>query len=993
MKCPKCQSDNPPETNFCGHCGSPLILLEHMQSMPTQTLLTSLRDLMIGSTFAGRYQIIEELGKGGMGKVYKALDKKIGERVALKLLNFEVSPGDKTLERFRNELKLARKVSHRYVCRTYDLGEAEGIPYITMEFVSGEDLKSLIRRIGQFTVSRTVFIAKQICEGLTEAHRMGVIHRDLKPQNIMIDRDGNVRIMDFGIARSLRTQGITDTGEIFGTPEYMSPESLEGKDVDQRTDIYSLGIILFEMLTGKVPFEGDTPLNVALKHKTEIPKDPRGINPHITDDLSQIILTCLNKDPEKRYDGAEAVLSVLNGVEKSIPRKEKIIPEIRPLTSREITVKFRMRTVIAPALAVLAVVIIGILGWRFLWKRKPVSFAEGKPSLAVMHFENNTGDAALDHWRKAMSDLLIADLSQSKYISVLSAEELYNILEEENLLDVKSFSSKALRDVASRAGVRYVLVGKMTKAGEIIRINTQLQDPGSGEIMGTDRVEGQGEESFFAMVDDLTPRIKAQFKLTTEEIAADIDRDAGNITTSSPEAFKYYREGMKFFHKGDYTSTITMMEMAVGIDPKFATAYRTMAVAYANLGYGGEGRDRLKKAFELTDRVSDRERYAIQGIYFDHSEATYSKAIDAYTELLKLYPEDDIASTNLGWIYLNLEEWDKALDYLEGTTQKRTEAIQPYLALAFARMAKGKYSRAEDALKFYLTNVSGNPSIHKALADSYLAQEKYETALVEADNMFSLDPTHFWNFSLRGDLGFFQGDLAVAEKEYQKLLETKEPSAHNEGLRKLAALYVLQGRYEDASEKLELGIDLGDMLGEDGWKAWFHLYSSYVLLRSEKLDDALEACENSLDAAAEAGDSSLQRRALHMKGLIFLESKEPSDVQKIAGELKSLVESGLAKNAMRYYYHLVGMIELGRNNFPKARDAFVKALEMLPEEYNVNHEQALFVYPLAKTYSDLGETESALQEYEKLISLTTGRFYTGDILSMAQKELAVLRNQ
>jgi serine/threonine protein kinase/Tfp pilus assembly protein PilF len=981
MKCPKCQSDNPPETNFCGKCGTPLIPLEQIQSMPTQTLLASLRDLMIGSTFAGRYQVIEELGKGGMGKVYKVLDQKIEEKVALKLLNFEVTPGDKNLERFRNELKLARKISHRYVCRMYDLGEAEGIPYITMEYVAGEDLKSLVRRIGQFTVGRTLFLAKQVCEGLAEAHRLGVVHRDLKPQNIMIDRDGNVRIMDFGIARSMRTQGITDT------------ESLEGKGVDQRTDIYSLGIILFEMLTGKVPFEGDTPLNVALKQKTEIPQDPQGINPHITDDLSHIILKCLNKDRTKRYDSAAELYSEMDNVEKSLPTTGRIVSEKRPLTSREITVKFRMAKILIPGLIALTVVILGVLGWWFLRTRKPESFAGRKPSLAVMHFENNTGDSALDHWRKAMSDLLIADLSQSKYISVISAEELYNILEDKNLLDVKSYSSKALKDVASRAGVKYVLVGKMTKAGETIRIDIQLQDPNSGEVIGSERVEGQGEESFFAMVDDLTPKIKSQFKLTTEEIAADIDRDAGAITTSSPEAYKYYREGMKFFLKGDYTNSITMMEMAVGIDSGFASAYRTMAVAYTNLGYGGEGRERLKKAFELTDRVSDRERYAIQGIYYGQSEATYEKAIEAYTELLKLYPEDDIANTNLGGLYLDLEEWDKALEYLEVTTRRQTEAIQPYLALASAHMAKGQYGKAVDALESYLTNVAENPSIYKALADAYLAQGKFESARVEADNMFALDPTHFWNFSLRGDLSFYQGNLAGAENEYQKLLETKKPAAHNEGLRKLSALYVLQERYEDALEQLELGIDLGDMLVETEWKAWFHLYSAYVRLRSEQFDDALESCESSLKAAEEAGDSSLQRRALHMRGLIHLERKKPAEAQRTAAELKDLIESGLAKNAMRYYYHLVGMIELNGKNFLKARDAFAKAVDLLPREYDTNDAQALFIYPLARTYIELGDAGAARKQFKNIVSLTTGRFYSGDIFTTAQKQLAALRNQ
>ena len=215
--------------------------------------------------------MIEELGKGGLGRVYKVFDKKIKEKVALKLLRPEISSDEETVERFSNELKYARKIIHKNVCRMFDLGEEAGTHYITMEYVSGEDLKSMIRMMGRLSPGQAVSITRQVCEGLEEAHKLGVVHRDLKPQNIMIDREGNARIMDFGIARSLKAKGITDGGIIIGTPEYMSPEQVDGKEIDQRADIYALGVILYEMLTGKVPFEGDAPLSIAVKHKTEMP--------------------------------------------------------------------------------------------------------------------------------------------------------------------------------------------------------------------------------------------------------------------------------------------------------------------------------------------------------------------------------------------------------------------------------------------------------------------------------------------------------------------------------------------------------------------------------------------------------------------------------------------------------------------------------------------------------------------------------------------------
>ena len=295
MKCPKCQFENPPDTVYCGKCATPLEPSEDIPASPTKTLETPIEELKRGATFADRYEIIEELGKGGMGKVYRVEDKKIKEEVALKLIKPEIALDKKTLERFSNELKIARKIVHKNVGRMYELMEDKGTHFITMEYVEGQDLKRLIRQTGQLAVGTTISIAKQVCEGLSEAHRLGVVHRDLKPSNIMIDKDGNVRIMDFGIAHSLKTKGITGAGVMIGTPEYMSPEQAEAKGVDHRSDIYSLGVILYEMLTGQLPFEGDTPLSIAMKHKSEDFSAPKFLNSQIPDDLNNLILKCLEK--------------------------------------------------------------------------------------------------------------------------------------------------------------------------------------------------------------------------------------------------------------------------------------------------------------------------------------------------------------------------------------------------------------------------------------------------------------------------------------------------------------------------------------------------------------------------------------------------------------------------------------------------------------------------------------------------------------------------
>ena len=269
--------------------------------------------------FADRYQVISELGGGGMGKVYKVLDKEINEVVALKILKPEIAEDEKIIDRFRNELKLARRISHKNVCGMYHLSKDEhDTPYITMEYVPGEDLKSLIRRIGPLSVGKAVFVGKQICEGLAEAHRLGIVHRDLKSANVMIDQDGHVRITDFGIARSLQSPGLTGPEVIIGTPEYMAPEQVEGKEADVQTDIYSLGLILYEMLTGKLPFQADTALGIALKQRIEIPLAPNRVNAQVPDDLSRVILKCLEKEKANRYQSAAGVFAELNRIDESI---------------------------------------------------------------------------------------------------------------------------------------------------------------------------------------------------------------------------------------------------------------------------------------------------------------------------------------------------------------------------------------------------------------------------------------------------------------------------------------------------------------------------------------------------------------------------------------------------------------------------------------------------------------------------------------------------
>jgi serine/threonine protein kinase/predicted Zn-dependent protease/predicted CopG family antitoxin len=982
LKCHKCQTDNPDTLKFCGECGTQLILTEEI-SAPTETLEAAREELTRGTTFANRYEIIEELGKGGMGKVYRVEDKKIKEEVALKLIKPEIASDKKTLERFSNELKMARKIAHRNVCRMYDLGEEKGTHYITMEYVPGEDLKRLIRKVGQFGAGKTVSIAKQVCEGLAEAHRLGVVHRDLKPQNIMVDEEGNARIMDFGIARSLKAKGITGAGVMIGTPEYMSPEQAEVKEVDQRSDIYSLGVILYEMVTGRVPFEGETPLGIAMKHKSEMPKDPKELNAQIPDGLNNVILRCLEKDKEQRYQSAGEVRSELANIEKGIPTTEKIVPERKPITSREITVTVGLKKLLIPALVIAALVIAAVIVWQLLPQKEVVTIPTGKPLLAIMYFKNNTGDDNLDVWRSALSEMLISDLSQSKHLRILPDDRLFGILNKLNLLKAESYSTKDLKEVAAQGGATHVLRGILTRSGDSYRINTTLQESSTMEIIGSDMVEGRGETSFHTMVDELTRKVKENFRLSTEEISSDLDEEVGKITTSSPEAFKYYSEGRKYhLSREENRESIQLMERAIALDPGFAMAYRSMAMSYFNLRYFSKWKEYIQKAMELSDRLSDRERYQIEGDFYAGSQKTYDKAIDAYNQLLELYPGDVIGNSNLGLVYIFLEQWDKAIYRYEFLRKQKDDSAITYGNLATAYMGKGLNDKARETLEYYLDNFADRYMIRRSLAYNYLLQGKYDLALVEADKAFSLDPVHHYNFCIKGDIFHYKGDLTGAEKEYQNLLEAENPISHIFGRTRLGGLYLLQGKFKKSKNQTEQGIEKAKKLGEKQTESLFHNLLAYNHLKSGNPEEAIAECDEAWSAADEAGSVIQQRVALHYKGLAYLEMKSFDKAQRVAAELKDMIESGLNRKGIRYYHHLMGMIELEKENFSEAIKYFKKAISLLPYQYLFGvfaNDHAGFYAPLASAYYKAEDLENARQEYERILLLTTGRLYQGDI--------------
>jgi tetratricopeptide (TPR) repeat protein/tRNA A-37 threonylcarbamoyl transferase component Bud32 len=560
---------------------------------PTETLQTPIKELATGSTFAGRYQVIEELGKGGMGRVYKVLDTKIKEKVALKLIKPEVASDRETIERFSNELKFARKISQRNVCRMFDLGEAEGAHFITMEYVQGEDLKTMIRMTGTLGIGTVLSVGKQVCEGLSEAHSLGVVHRDLKPSNIMIDKAGNVKIMDFGIARSIRDKGITGAGVMVGTPEYMSPEQAEAKEVDHRSDIYSLGIILYEMATGRVPFEGDTALSIAMKHKGELPKNPKQFNSAIPDDLSRVILKCLEKDKSKRYQSAADVRAELERVEKGLPTTERVAPERKPFTSKEITVKFQPKKLILPALAVVAVIAAAIVFW-------PKKASNLDPKLvAVAVFENKTGDPKFDNIGNMAAERIMQGLTKVGLFSVAP-------IPSTEALSATSKGKDKLRGLAEATKAGKIVHGDYYIQGETIQFHAWVQDMvAKKNILAFEPAAGPFTEPAVA----LEPlRLKLMGGLAS---IYDPMYEQMLFMMKEPPNFEAYRDGIeghKAFIRGEYPKAIEHLLRAAELDPNFRMALMRAAVAYNNQGQYAKAEELAQKVEKSRADLSSAER-------------------------------------------------------------------------------------------------------------------------------------------------------------------------------------------------------------------------------------------------------------------------------------------------------------------------------------------------------------------------------------------------
>jgi serine/threonine protein kinase/Tfp pilus assembly protein PilF len=738
IKCPKCQHENPDTLKFCGECGTRLPSLEVVEV--TDTMEAPKEELTTGSTFAGRYQIIEELGKGGMGKVYRVLDKKLNEEIALKLIKPEIAKDKKTLERFHNELKLARKISQRNVGRMYELMEENGTHFITMEYVPGEDLRSLIRRIGQLPVGKSISIAKQVCEGLAEAHRLGTVHRDLKSNNIMIDKEGNVRIMDFGIARSLESKGITGVGVIIGTPEYMSPEQAEAKGVDRRSDIYSFGVILYEMLTGKVPFEGDTPLSIAIKQKTESPRDPSLYNAQIPDDLRRIILRCLEKGKERRYQNTGELLTDLNKIQKDLTTAEKIFPKKK---IKKLVIN-KKNVMIGTAIVALLI----LLGWvGYLFFGKPSTMID---SIAILPFDLESENPDIEYLSDGISESLINKLSQVSDLTVISRHSAFQY----------KGKSPNIQKVGQELGVKSVLAGRIVERRDGLTISVELVDARKDKVIWGEQYPQKKLSDIISVQEDISREIseKLKLKLSGEQRERLAKRYTGNT-----EAYESYLKGRFYWNKRTEEGMRGGLEFfneAIEIDPSYALAYAGLADSYnllSRYSYSSPEEAMPKaiaaaqKALEIDDTLGEAyTSMAFAKRYYEYdwdaSTIEYEKAIkynpgyatahhwyaihlaglgrhdESFKEIKiaqKLDPLSIIINTNVAWMYYFARQYDRAIAQFQKSLEMDPNFAVTRLRLGRALLQKGLYEEAIEQFQKAITLAKGSTDMIAALGHAY----------------------------------------------------------------------------------------------------------------------------------------------------------------------------------------------------------------------------------------------------------------------------------
>lgn len=935
-------------------------------------------NLREGEIFAGRYRVVGEIGRGGMGRVYRAMDLELDVEVAVKVIRPEFLDDERMIIRFRNEILLAREVTHENVVRIHDFAELGGARYITMQYVEGWTLRSQIDRSGPLPIDEIESLAGQICRGLEAARKKGIAHRDLKPQNILVDRKGHAYIADFGLARGQGQSGVSLTGVILGTPEYISPEQWKGERGDFRSDIYSLGITLYEMVTGRHLFQADSEFGYLHKHLTETPVFAAADKLRIPEYLRRVILRCLEKDPDVRYQNAAEVEADLkaqkaSSIPLSLKLKEKAKKMYKPLTALAL-------------LVVLAWVVHRIVG--------PDGPSDGPKRIrvAVLPFENRTGEERFSFWSNALADLLTTDLGQSRYLQLVPQERLQPLaaLRNDKPKDDGAAKEEFAR-LSRQLGYDYLLTGYYVKDRETLRVSLFIRISPDGQ---TDRItlEGKGEESLFSMIDNLTDKVKQKFRIPKEVILQDYEKDIRQITTSSLEALKAYSTGKEYYYMGRRDEALSEMEKAIAADNDFAMAY---AFAARLISVAGDSRNELyyQEALKRLDRVSRRERFIIQGQYQNQVKRNRTEAIQCYRELLGEYPDDEEALHSVAFISRNMERWQESTQ-----AYRRLEKLNPGRFVIQANLmnnefSQGHYSEALDILEQYKTDFLKYNRYHSFRLRVFLYQGCLDLAKAEIDQI-SVEEKEQNHFSeLYGDYLLLNGKVNEARTRYETILDRyRDVNDKIQVIGKITNSLLHAGKLQEARELAESLAVKADLTKD---LSFFEVFPAlqYVLAAYDERRDSsralLEQMYSQYHKNASESRSIDQLSNLYVIGRLSVLTGDEKTLTEVLTVMDAMV-ANIGGAFARHSLHLRSEWALKQGKLEEAERYFGEAQRLFPNPERPEGMTGDFMHTLARIQTSQGRFDAASAVYSQIIDQNIGRLENAAAWVMAHAELARL---
>jgi eukaryotic-like serine/threonine-protein kinase len=704
--------------------------------------------LQIGTVLGSRYEILQLLGEGGMGAVYKAADREVDRIVALKVIRPQMASDPENIARFKQELLLSSQVTHRNVIRIYDLGEAEGLKFITMEYLAGQNLHQILKQPDKLAIAEAVDIMEQVASGLAAAHREGIIHRDLKPANIMRDKNGRVVVMDFGLARTFSGDGMTRTGAMLGTIEYMSPEQAQGMDTKASSDIFTSGLILYELLAGVTPFHAESAIASLVKRTQQRAAPLTDIDKTIPVGLSNIVAKCLEKDATKRYQNAEELAADLRAWQGRGGDKKSSVS----------SGQFRVGKLSWPLFAVAGVLIVAIaagLAWYVIRSQQAAkTLAHGPVLVLVGDFANHTGDAVLDN---TLEPMLGVALEGASFINAASREEARKAAKKlPNSPD--HLDAQSARLVAVNQGVNAVITGDINLRGGKYDISATALDPVTGNVLAKSSITVADKQEILSDLPKLAaPLRKALGDTTFNEVS-------GGIATDSLEAVHQNSLGVEKQLAGDYQGAFDSFQKATELDPKFARAYTGMAAMAKNLGRPGDAVKYMKMALEHMDRMTERERFRNRGLYY-LTTGDSQKCVQEFNQLITRFPSDLVGLNDLATCYTQLRNAPKALETAQHLVETVPKRVSPRLNLAFISVFAGDFAAGEKDARAVLEISPAAWPAYLTLAEAQLGQGQIEKA---AESYHQLEKSGPLGASMAADgladLAAYQGKYSEAAR-------------------------------------------------------------------------------------------------------------------------------------------------------------------------------------------------------------------------------------